>query len=241
MSLHRNPAIWALFDPKVYPDGPPPGLWTDDSQDPPSEPDIPLAQGLKTRITKRSRSGSKPTKNAHHPSAAALEAAAQKFPDLVPPSAESLTADAPPEVLEAELKRLLGDWNRGLDVLEDLVNNMDENIRGVGSNGTFGGTQAAGGHGRATKKRGYGYGNGNGREHSHGRARGTGEGMEDLSLSANDDFDLYPPADSTSSAGAIADENSDSTQVAAAAAAAAPPPPAPPAAATTSASEEEIK
>ena len=232
MSLHRKPAIWALFDPKVYPDGPPPGLWIDDSQDQPSEPDIPLAQGLKTRITKRSRSGSKHIKKAHYPSAAALEAAAQKFPDLVPPSAESLTADAPPDVLEAELKRLLGDWSRGLDVLEDLVNNVDENIRGAGSNGSVGGAKAAGGHGRATKKRGHGYGNGHG--HGHGRARGIGDGVEDLSLSANDDFDLYPPADSISSASATADENPDSTQ---AAAPAAPPP----AAATTSASEEEIK
>lgn len=217
MRLHRNHAIWALFDPKVYPDGPPPNLWIDDSQDQSSEPDIPLAQGLKTRFTKKSGSITRPAKNAHSPSAAALEAAAQKFPDLVPPSVESLNADAPPEVLEAELRRLLGDWNRGLDVLGDLVTNVDDNIRGVGSNGSGGGSKAAGGHGRTTKKRGHGHGHvhGHGQGHGHGRARRTGDGTEtgmgvgDLSLGVNDDFDLYPDADPTN---ATADENLDSTQ-----------------------------
>lgn len=230
MPLLRNHAIWALFDPKVYPNGPPPGLWIDDPQDQPSEPDIPPAQGLKTRFTKKSGSNRKLVKNAHYPSAAALEAAAQNFPDLVPPSAESLSADAPAEVLEAELKRLLGDWNRGLDVLGDLVTNVDDNIRGVGSsNGSGGGTKASDGYGRVTKKRGHG--------HGHGRARGTGEATDagisigDLSLSGNDDLDLYPPTDSTSSAASTtADGNQDSSQAPAptAAAAVAAPLPAPP-------------
>lgn len=208
--MHRDHAIWALFDPKVYPDGPPPDLWIDDLPDQPSEPDIPLAQGLKTKFTNKGGPSSKPVKNAHYPSASALEAAAYNFPDLVPPSAESLSADAPPGVLEAELKRLLGDWNRGLDVLGDLVTNVDDNIRGVGSSSSGGGgSKAASGRGKATQKHGYGHG------HGHGRARGTGDGIDtgigigDLSLGGNDDFDLYPDPGMTS---AKADENLDPAQ-----------------------------
>lgn len=198
----------------MYPDGPPPGLWIDDFQDQPSEPDVPLPQGLKTRFTNKSGSGRKPIKNTNYPSAAALEAAAQNFPDLVPPSTDSLSADAPPEVLEAELKRLLGDWNRGLDVLGDLLTSVDDNNRGVASGSSGGDSKVAGGRGKATKKRGHGQGQGQ----AHGRPRGTGEwtdpgaGIENLSLGATDDFDFYPDADLTS---ATADENPDTAQQAA--------------------------
>lgn len=39
------------------------------------------------------------------------------FPEPIPPSAASLAQDAPPEVVEAELRRLVTDWGKGLAVL----------------------------------------------------------------------------------------------------------------------------
>lgn len=200
-----------MFDPKLHPDGPE-NFWDDPAQ--PDEPDIPLAQGLKTKVTNKSGSSGKPAKNtAQFPSAAALEAAAYNFPEMMPPSAESLDVNAPPGVLEAELRRLLGDWNRGLDVLGDLVANVDGLTSGVGSSSSGGGasgSRAVGGRGRAAQKHGHGHGHGHGRGRGAGDVMDTGISMGELSMSGVDEFDLNPDTDMSGATITAADETPDS-------------------------------
>ncbi len=150
-----------------------------------------LALGLKTNVTSKSGFSSRRSKGGHqYPSAAALEAAAQNFPEILPPSAESLSADAPPEVLEAELKRLLGDWTRGLDVLGDLLADVGGS-GGVGSSSSRTGAAVSGRGGPAPTPR-HRRGRNRARGRGHGRRTGDGTdagvGLGDLSLGGNDDF-----------------------------------------------------
>ena len=61
--------------------------------------------------------------------------AAVTFPELVPPSAESLLADAPAAVVEAELRRLMEDWTTGLEVLGNIFDSSLASGYGAHSDG----------------------------------------------------------------------------------------------------------
>lgn len=167
--------------------------------DPPawsSNPDIPLAQGLKTAFTNKAGSSNKSIKDgAQYPSASALEAAALKFPEIVPPSTESLSASAPIAVLEAELKRLLGDWTQGLDVLGELVANVQKHVGEGSAYGGGGGGRAAGEQEKAMHKHKQGNGRGRGRAAGNGNGTdigtSTGTSTGDVSTSGDEDANLY--------------------------------------------------
>ena len=229
--FYRDHALWARFDPKLNPDGPK-NPWADDvakpgdsdsdldgpgnsSRDAPAwsgNAELPVAQGLKTKFTNKAGPSSKPVKSrGQQPSASALEAAALKFPDIVPPSTESLSASAPLGVLEDELRRLLGDWNQALEVLGDLVaDKEDNNIGGGGDAHVDTAARAVGGRVKATPKHKQGYG------HARGRARGPGDDSDmglsigDLSISGDDDFNLYP-TNVEKSSNTAGDETPDTT------------------------------
>lgn len=110
----------------------------------PGDPDLPPARGLQAQTgpiagSSRDAEADKADKDS------AFARAAVSFPEIVPPSAESLMADAPPEVLEAELKRLFGDWITGLDVLADV---FDSTLAGgLGGRGGAGGSGSGRGRG----------------------------------------------------------------------------------------------
>ena len=99
----------------------------------PSQPDFPLPGGLPTQIgpIAGSSRGTKADKSAKE---TAFAAAAAKFPEIVPPSAESLMADAPASIVEAELKRLMEDWMTGLEVLGEVFDSTLD----IGSGGPSG-------------------------------------------------------------------------------------------------------
>lgn len=55
------------------------------------------------------------------------------FPVIQPPSAECLMEGAPSSVVEAELRRLLEDWDSGLEILGDIFDKslaLSDNERG---------------------------------------------------------------------------------------------------------------
>lgn len=106
------------------------------------DPDVPLAGGLNTHLGPFAGS-SRGTKADKADKDSAFAEAAAKFPELVPPSAESLMADAPASVVEAELKRLMGDWITGLDVLADAFDSALPS--GLGGRGGAGGNSGNGG------------------------------------------------------------------------------------------------
>lgn len=53
------------------------------------------------------------------------------FPEPIPPSAEAMAEGAPPEVVEAELRRLVTDWKRGLAVLGQALAGVGAGEEGV--------------------------------------------------------------------------------------------------------------
>ena len=83
------------------------------------------------------------------------------FPDLVPPSMESLAAGVEDGVLAGELDRLLGDFLDALAATGDAMNKAT----GGGAGGAESRRNGRGHHG-------HGYG------HSHGRGSGNGPGLE---------------------------------------------------------------
>ena len=87
-----------------------------------------------------------------------------QFPDLVPPSTESLAAGVEDSVLVGELDRLLGDFLDALTATGDAMNK-------VASIRSGGGTRSGNGHGHG---RGTGTGTGTG----SGNANGNGNGFE---------------------------------------------------------------
>lgn len=112
------------------------------------DPSFPLARGLQTQFGPIAGS-SRDERAGRADRDSVFAGAAARFPEIVPPSAESLMADAPPEVLEAELKRLMGDWITGLDVLADVFDStLDSGLGGrggAGGNGGSGGGRSGGG------------------------------------------------------------------------------------------------
>ena len=91
----------------------------------PGDPDFPLANGLQTQFAQASHIHENGVEERPPTSATAAVAAARNFPEIVPPNAESLMAGAPPGALEAELRRLVVDWNKGSDVLGDLFTDAE--------------------------------------------------------------------------------------------------------------------
>jgi len=66
------------------------------------------------------------------------------FPEPIPPSAEAMAEGAPPEVVEAELRRLVTDWKRGLAVLGQAFAgefDVEEGEEGEGGEGGEGGDE----------------------------------------------------------------------------------------------------
>lgn len=106
--------------------------------------DFPLVRGLQTQVGPIAGSG-RGAKADKADKESAFAAAAAAFPEIVPPSAESLMADAPASVLEAELTRLMGDWITGLDVLADVFDSTLPS--GLGGRGGAGGRGRGGGNG----------------------------------------------------------------------------------------------
>ena len=95
------------------------------------DPDYPLIGGLKTKFhvtNQRDEENPKPT-SSHE---VRTSVASRAFPHITPPSAEALMEGAPASVLEAELRRLLGDWTAGLEVLGEI---FDKDLAGPSSAG----------------------------------------------------------------------------------------------------------
>lgn len=125
----------------------------------PSEFDFTLARGLPTQIDPIA-GPSRGTKADKAVKETAFTAAAAAFPEIVPPSAESLMADAPASVLEAELTRLLGDWMTGLEVLGNVFDSTLDSGPGersdAGGNGKGGGNTGNGSGSRGAPPGGQG-------------------------------------------------------------------------------------
>ena len=95
------------------------------------DPDYPLMGGLKTQFhVTNQRDEEKPTPTSSPE--ARTSVASRAFPHITPPSAESLMEGAPASVLEAELRRLLGDWTAGLEVLGEI---FEQDLAGSSSAG----------------------------------------------------------------------------------------------------------
>lgn len=91
------------------------------------DPNFPLAHGLQTRFNTGGRG------RGTSGSASGATRTTRPFPEIIPPSAESLMEGAPTEVVEAELVRLLGTWSDGLGVLGEVFdNNLASAHRGSG-------------------------------------------------------------------------------------------------------------
>lgn len=102
------------------------------------DPDFPIAQGFQTVFGLAANV--KPVASAAAPLSSAIT-----FPQIVPPSAESLMADASPAVVEAELRRLMGDWISGLDVLADVFDrSLASGVGGRGDGDGDGGASVVG-------------------------------------------------------------------------------------------------
>jgi len=50
------------------------------------------------------------------------------YPDPIPPNAAAMAQDAPEEVLETELTRLLKDWTRSLEVGRGVIRRVREQL-----------------------------------------------------------------------------------------------------------------